>query len=86
MSRSRSATTRVVFIARGFGDDLPARVAEVALPVKLSNVPWLFVADAVNRPDEVAVGDGVRRLLKLPEIFGKTRDRGRRIKNNLRAV
>src|SRR4029079_16131915 len=61
-------------------------VAEIALAVKLADVPRLLVADAVDGADEVAVGDGVRRLLQFPEAFGKPGDGRRRIKNNLRAV
>jgi hypothetical protein len=73
-------------VAGRFGNDLAARVAEVALPVKLADVPGLFVADAVDRPDEVAVGDGVRGLFQFPEVFGKPRDGRRRVEDYLRAV
>src|SRR3954471_17898258 len=56
-----------VLIARSHRQHLPARIAEIALAVKLADVPWCFVADAIDRADEVAVRDGVRGLLELPE-------------------
>src|SRR5436853_7479825 len=74
-----------VLIARGDGEHLAARIAEVALAVKLADVPGRFVADAVDGADEVAVGDGVRRLLQLPEIFGKSGHGGRRIHHDFSA-
>src|SRR3954451_20349126 len=61
-----------VLIARGHGQHLAARIAKVALAVKLADVPWRFVADAIDRADEVAVGDGVRGLFELPEILGES--------------
>src|SRR5687767_12528152 len=75
-----------VAIAGAFGDDLPARVREVAAPVELSDVPRLLVPDAVDSADEVAVGDGVRRLLELPQVLGKTRHRGRGVEDDLRPL
>src|SRR5713101_3223115 len=51
-----------IFIAAGLGEDLAARIAEIALAVKLSNVPWLFPTNAVDRAYEVAVRCGVRGL------------------------
>ena len=44
-----------VFIARRFRDKLPARIAEVTLSVKLADVPRLFVTDAIDRADEIAI-------------------------------
>src|SRR3954453_16529431 len=61
-----------VLIARRAGEHLAARIAEVVLAVKLTGVPRRFVAEAVDRADEVAVRDGVRRLSELPEIFGES--------------
>src|ERR1700674_3559317 len=75
-----------VFIAAGLGEDLAARIAEITLAVKLSNVPWLFPANTIDRTDEVSVGRGVRGLLEFPQIFRESRDRCGRIKNNFRAV
>src|SRR5262249_53396568 len=60
---------KLICVARSLGDDFAARVAEIALAVKLAYVPGLFVAHAIDRADEIAVCDGVRRLFKLPEIF-----------------
>src|SRR2546425_6509325 len=65
---------QLVFIAAGLRDDLPARVAEVALAVELADFPRPLVADAVDGGDEVAVGHRMRGLLKLPQIFGEARD------------
>src|SRR5688572_6622988 len=75
-----------VLVARRLGDDLAARVAEVALAVELADVPRLLVADAVDGADEVAVGDGVRGLFELPEVFREARDRGRGVEDYLGAV
>src|SRR3989442_15075114 len=77
---------QLVFIEAGLRDDLPARVAEVALSVELADFPRPLVADAVDGGDEVAVGHGVRGLFELPEIFGQAGDGCGRVINNLRAV
>src|SRR4051812_730203 len=74
-----------VLIARGHRQHLAAWIAEVALAVKLADVPWRFVADAVDGTDKVAVGDGVRGLLELPEIFGESGYGGRGIHHDLSA-
>src|SRR5260370_34029753 len=44
-----------VFIAAGLGKDLAARIAEVTLAVKLSNVPGLFPTNTIDRTDEGSV-------------------------------
>src|SRR6188768_2201276 len=62
---------QLALVAARVRDELPARVAEVALSVELADVPGRFLADAVDRADEVRVGDGVRRLLELPQVFGQ---------------
>src|SRR5262249_37555060 len=67
-------------------DEASARIAEVALPVELADVPRRFGAHAVDRADEVAVGHGVRGLLELPQILGEARDGRRRVEHDLRAV
>src|SRR6185437_12515354 len=64
-----------VAVAGSFGDDLAARVAKVALAVELAYVPGSFAPDAIDGCDEVAVRDGVGRLLEFPEIFAQTGDR-----------
>src|SRR5437868_7488668 len=73
-------------IALGDRKNLAARIAEVALSVKLADVPRRLKADAIDRPDEVAVRHRVRGLLELPQILRQSRDRGRRIEDDLRAV
>src|SRR5262249_42193944 len=75
----------LVFVARGFGEDASARVAEVRLAVELADVPRGLVADPVVRSDEVAVGHGVCGLLELPEIFGVAGGGGRGDEDDLGA-
>src|ERR1043166_8347208 len=58
-----------VFVARRLGDDLTARIAEIALAIELADVPRHFMTDAINCTDEISVGYRVSRLLQLPEIF-----------------
>src|SRR5688572_12629755 len=77
---------QLVAIAAADRDDLPAGIAEVALAVELADVPGRFVADAIDRADEVPVGNGVRRLLQLPEILGQPGDGRGRVQHDLRAV
>src|SRR5262249_35080951 len=75
-----------VFIARRFRDKLPARIAEVTLTIKLADVPRLFVTDAIDRADEVAIRNCVCRLFESPQIFRQARDSRRWIENDLCAV
>ena len=75
-----------VLIAGRLRDDLPARIAKITLAIELADVPRLFVADAIDRADEVTVGDRVRGLFQLPEILRQSRYRCRRIKDDLGAV
>src|SRR5689334_6029271 len=58
-----------VFIARGAGDDLAARIAEVAGAIEVPDVPGSLSAHAIDGADEVAVGDGMRGLFDLPEVL-----------------
>src|SRR3974390_1464553 len=58
-----------VLVPGSYRFHLTPRVAEVRLAVELAHVPGLFLADAVDRADEVLVGDRVRGLLELPEIL-----------------
>src|SRR5258706_146198 len=74
-----------VCIARADGKHLAARIAEVALAVELADVPGCFVADAIDGADEVAVGDGVGRLLQLPEVLREAGYGGRGIHDDFRA-
>ena len=66
--------------------DLSARVAEIALAVKFTDVPRSFGADAVDGSDKISVGNGVSRLFKLPQIFAQTGDCRRRIEYYFGAV
>src|ERR1700682_709496 len=47
-----------VFIAAGLGEDLAARIAEVTLSVKLSDVPRLFPTNTIDRTHEVSIRRG----------------------------
>src|SRR3954464_6484500 len=75
-----------VFVAIGDREELSARIDEVALSIKLADVPRSFESDAIDRADEVAVRDGVRRLLELPEVFAQSGDCRRRIEHDLRSI
>src|SRR5262249_21209791 len=75
-----------VLIAGRLRDDLAARVTEVTLPIELADVPGLLMSHAIDRADEVAVGNRVRRLFQLPKIFGQPSHGGRGIENDLGAV
>src|SRR6185503_11824240 len=66
--------------------DLAARVDEVRAAVELADVPRALGADPVDRADEVAVGDGVGRLLELPQVLGQAGHGGRRVEDDLGAV
>src|SRR5262245_21271926 len=66
----------VLVLARG-RQELAARVDEVRAAVELADVPRALGADPVDRADEVAVGDGVGRLLELPQILRQPGDGGR---------
>src|SRR5215218_6118843 len=76
----------LVPIARGLRHELPARVAEVALAVKLADAPRLFVTHAIDRADEERVRHRVRRLLELPQVLGQSRHGRRRVEYDLCAV
>src|SRR6185503_8253761 len=73
-------------VARSLRDELTARITEVALPIKLPDVPRRLVSHAIDRAHEEGVGDGVRGLLEPPEILGEPRDGGARIEDDLRSV
>jgi hypothetical protein len=75
-----------VLIPRSLGNDLPARIGEVARSVKLADVPGRLGANAVDGSDKVAVGRGVRRLLELPKIFAEAGDGCGRIEDDLCSV
>src|ERR1700682_2929277 len=75
-----------VLIAAGLRHDLSAWIAKITLAIELANVPRLLRANPVDGRNKIRVSDGVRGLLKLPQIFGTAGDRGRRIVDNLRTV
>src|ERR1043165_2335977 len=58
-----------ILIVRSLGNDLAARIPEVALAIEFADVPRLLVSDAIDRAHEVAIRDGMRRLLKFPKIL-----------------
>src|SRR5215208_6098639 len=58
-----------VFIARRLRHKLSARIAEVTLTIKLADVPRLFMPDAIDRADEVAIRNRMRRLFQTPQIL-----------------
>src|SRR5215831_11270930 len=73
-------------IARPFGQEFSTGSAEIALTIKLSNIPRLLAADSVNGADEIAVRDGVGGLFQFPQILAETGDCGGRIEHDLRAI
>src|SRR5258705_6010226 len=75
-----------VLVARGLGDDLAPRVAEIARPVKFADVPGGFRADAIDGGDVIAVGDGVRGLLQFPEMLAEAGHGRRGVEYDLGAV
>src|SRR5215813_4353888 len=76
----------LILIATGLRNDLAARIAEIALPVKFADSPGLLNSDAINRSNEVSVGNSMRRLFEFPEIFGETSNCCRWIKYDLGSI
>ncbi len=62
------------------------RVDEVGRTVEAADPPRRLGADPVDGADEVAVGDGVGRLLELPEVLGEASDGRARVEDDLGAV
>src|ERR1700692_1866313 len=60
-----------IFIPAGLRDNFPARIAEIALSIELTNVPRFFDADTVDGAHKITVRNGMRRLLEFPQIFGE---------------
>src|SRR3954464_1555881 len=58
-----------IFVAAGLRNDFSARIAEITLAVKFADIPWLLPSHAINRAHEVSIGNGMRRLFQLPQIF-----------------
>src|SRR5689334_11518563 len=63
-------------------DELATRIDEVALPVEIVVAELRLDAHAVDRPDEVAVGDGMARLLDAPQVLGEPAGRCARDKHD----
>src|SRR5271170_7746486 len=59
----------LIFVAASLSENLAARIAEITLAVKFTDIPWLFPANTVDRTDEVSVRRGMRGLLQFPQIF-----------------
>src|SRR5712691_11465479 len=74
----------IIGVARRRTDELPARVHEVGLAVEVVVAEWLD-ADPVDRADEVLVGHGGGRLLKLPQVRRQASRRRGRVEHDLRA-
>src|ERR1700722_2164272 len=70
-----------IFVAAGLRDYFSARIAEVALAIKLANTPRLFDTHAIDGSDKIAICNGMRRLLEFPQIFGEPRYRRRRVED-----
>ena len=86
MSRSISAVIELVLVLGRRGQEVAARIDEVGRAVEAADVPRRFGADAVAAGHEVAVGDGVRRLLELPQVLRQAGDGRRRVEDDLGAV
>src|SRR6185436_13257710 len=54
---------QLVLVLAGLGEEVPARIDEVRVPVELADVPRRLGPDAVDAAHEVAVGHRVRGLL-----------------------
>jgi hypothetical protein len=67
----------LVLVLAGAARKSAARVDEVRVAVELADVPRRLGADAVDGADVVAVGDGVGRLLDLPQVLGEAGHGGR---------
>ena len=76
----------LVLVFRSRRQEVAARVDKVGSPVEAADVPRRFGADAVAARHEVAVRDGVRRLLELPQVLRQAGDGRRRIEDDLGAV
>src|SRR6266576_5857463 len=59
----------LVLVLAALRQEVAARIHEVARAVELADVPRRLDADPIDTAHEVAVGDGVRGLLQLPEIL-----------------
>src|SRR6185369_3143620 len=58
-----------ILVARRLRHELASWIAKVALPVKLTNVPWLLMAHTVDRTNEIAVSNSMGWLFEFPQIL-----------------
>src|SRR5256885_7064505 len=70
-----SSDLELVLVAAADRNELPARIAEVALAVELADIPRGFDTDAVDRADEVPVGNGMRRRSEERRVGKECRSR-----------
>src|SRR5258708_2481358 len=75
-----------VFVPAGLGDNFAARIAEIALAIKLSNAPRFLDAYPVDAPTKIAVVPTVPGLFEFPQIFRDPSNPGRRIEHDLGSV
>src|SRR3954454_20869845 len=75
-----------IFVAARLRHDFSSRISEINLAVKIANIPRLLPSHAINPPNEISIGDGVRRLLQLPQIFREAGHSRRRIEYDLSSV
>src|SRR6266478_147588 len=75
-----------ILIAWRFGDKLSTWIAEIALTIKLTNVPRLLMTYTIDRGNKIAVCDGMRRLFETPQVFRQPGHCCRRVENNFSAV
>src|SRR5215471_17176487 len=75
-----------VLIAAGLSDDLAARIAEIALAIKLADAPRLFGSNAINRADKITIRNRVSRLFKFPQVLGQSGYRSRWVEDNLSPI
>ena len=67
---------QLILVAACLRDDLTARVAKIALAVKLANLPRLLPTHSIDRSHKIAIRRGMGGLFQLPEILGKPRHGG----------
>src|SRR5690242_7921452 len=80
------AGDELVLVLAGLGDDLAARIHEIARAIELADVPGRLGADAVAGADIDAVGDRGGGLLEIPEILREASYRRRGIDDVFGAV
>ena len=76
----------LIFVTARLGDDFSPRIAEIALAIKFADAPRLFNTYTVDGSDEISVRYCMSWLLKLPQIFRQSSDRGGWIENNFGSV